>query len=164
MNKLPNKRSFDYDMKKLLGLETVPPPASEMVLTISGLTGGHKWLNLENGTNYIAINEYKATTDNHIVSNTNGFGGTSYQKGYFKLSVNGNTSSVSMSYRVGYMTTGSSSIKKTSVYCNFNVPTQHPSVSALMDSCWNKIATFTHMGDTVSVTFSKGTLWSKGNM
>ena len=169
MNKLPNKRSFNYDMKKLLGLEQpIPIPASEVVITISGLTGNHKWAGLENGTNYVDITEAVVTATKHRIVFTNP-AYTNYQSQYGKLSMTGEsyksstTHSLTVHFTVFFMASASN---KDSFSNEASTPTTKPTpyVSALMNIKNINTFSFTHMGDNVTMTVSKGSLWSKGNM
>ena len=164
MNKLPNKRNFDYDMKKLLGLEQ-PPIVSEVVLTISGLTDDHLWAGLGNGTNYEDIEERFATeSDRHYITFKDpNITNKDTHFGYISLGARQtDTNRVLCPYFLGYMKAASSSTRTsdTATINTTNIPTSMTALWYYNGHSFN----FTHMGDSVTLTISKGSAWSKGNM
>ena len=169
MDAIQNGRSFDYDMKKLLGLEKPPPPPdSELVITVSGLTGGHMWAGLVNGPNYVDINETAATSTKHAITFKGATGDAVFDR--MKFDASDHTTSRTYYYSVHYRryTSGTSwtSKKKYNTENLSTVTTGMPSITALGCNIAGNTCSisFNHLGDSITLTMSKGTLWSKGNM
>ena len=173
MDVIENTRNFNYNMSKLLGIDkpTPPPEPSEVIMTISGLTGAHKWCGLGNGTHYIDVNEKTASSTDHSFSYKNpNITDDDSRYGYFYVEASLSTGShwtVYIRRSYAYMTAVSESKKNFAKCGSYKKTSTSPMptyISALRDDCWNKTLSFTHMGDPVTVVLSKGSLWSKGNM
>ena len=161
MEKLANRRSFDYDVRSMLAY---PPqeniPYNEVVLTISGLPGSGggdgTWNGLGNGTHYLDGSEILTNYDHKWFFNSSGsskpsnlrFSATSATQGaawatYVWMSYNN-------SYDHIYVTGGT---------------TQTPSISPLpgpsiQDHAFGRSLTV----QGVTFTWNKGANWSRGNM
>ena len=173
MQKLSNKRNFNYDMKKLLGLEQ-PAPPSELVVTISGLQNGQKWAGLSNGTHYLDIEETNVSTDKHVIKFDPGIPKSKTSFGTFEflaIVLTSDVNSPSFYYRytlgVKKAQTGSGASYESHTT---NYSPDHPvsgEVTAL--GCRHfgcpRVFTFLYNGDyNITVSISIGSLWSKGNM
>ena len=163
MNKLPNKRNFNYDMKKLLGIEPPPPgpPYSEVDMVISGLEEGDTWNGLGNGTHHLdmfetltdkvhacvfsntANDDYLVLVDNIAQSYNLDVAGTKRSG----LSIFASSTRMGWKIVKGYWE--SSNIVH-------NTVTGSPSIQNSAFSTANNGA--------VNFTWSKGADWSRGNM
>ena len=169
MDVIQNGRNFDYDMKKLLGLEQPPPKGSELILTVSGLTGAHKWAGLVNGTNLVDVTELYATDTIHRVTFDPGIPRSKTSCGKFRaVGARPTAGTGRRSYNIYFFyQSNASSTTQATIFSNNNTTlTAGVPVTALGYAAGvSHTKSFTLIGgDQVTVTVSKGTLWSKGNM
>lgn len=147
---IANGRAFNYDIASLLAYLPPPPPVSEVVMTISGMTGSN-WCGMGNGSHDLDGTETlnpvggSTGTSDHIWS----YGGSPLRMINMLYFSGGSVYFSSLYWRLTY---GGS--YKTSLSCP-STATQ----ASVRGFCFNSTTI-----SGVTFTWSQGTDWSRGGM